>query len=746
MVRLTPAPFLASILLVTAPFGLYAQDSREAVEELLHRLEVEGGDAGDQAAFELFSTWKEDERLGWVLSERKSGSKKEARLCVLRALKYCGRQRPVDACRLVQHALDDSIAEVVQYAIATFATIEDGETYTYIQQSLGRLSQASTETSSGRQARALVQVLERLRNSQRATGVLVEVLFRHRLDQGLEQAIREALERMTAQRFVSPYQWRGWWESVKGLSLGEWRREVSTRRTEVIRRIEGTAEELFARLLAALQNDPTRLLEELEKGLTDETIPSVCKRAVNELGRIGRSGPDSKPERDRAVALLKARLQKGASTDYDEIQGMVLVALGRTGDVALLKDILEFLEHESPRMRSAAARSLGALGAPQAIAPLLKHLDEEDAELVENVIVALGEIQRNPTLEGETRVSDVLIRYCRRLLEPTNGHGPAPQAESHLARAAEALGKLPYTSPQDPAIASSVALLTDLSAYAKDTNVRFYAIAALGPLQHPGSFVVLQSRLGKETVIRVKKAILDGIGLQAINAATPDLAPQAIDLLVPYLFATGEEEALSRKSRQRLTDIARGQDLAGLEYLVGSLKKGREEKAALLAALPFLRHLPAPEVLPESTQPQLDRYYRLLVVRAEAFLASNDAKAAKADFDAVLKARAPQAPQAMTPALLPIYLGRGRVLLRVSPPDPEGAFEHAWSCLTLMAQPEADRAKADEAWGVALDALEQVKALEPKRVKAMLDRLQALAESAPEDVKKKLGNLKRGGS
>ncbi len=738
--------------LLLAPFALPAAGQPGATEELFHRLEVEGGDAGDQAAFELFKSGTHDARLRAVLTNRSGTAKKEARLCILRALKFSERSRRLAACSLVQEALDDPVPEVQSQAVATFATLDSDETYDYIAQSLARLRWALAETAGGKQARALIEVLERLRNPQRACRVLIEVLA-GRLNRDLEQRVRETLERLTSQRYASPSEWRAWWARVEGLSLTEWRREVAQERAKLLRRIEGTAEDLYARLLAARHDQPDLLLAELKRGLSDETVPAVTKRAIHELGRLARVDDPPHPAREAAVAALRDRLKQGASSDYNELRAHVLLALGRSRDPLVLPDLLGYLAHNAPRMRAAAATALGSLGDARAIEPLLRQLDHEDAELVEAVVVALGEIRQNPPVEAaedgsgapDVPVSDVLVRFASALMNLNGTAGPA--ANDHLARTAEALGKLPYPdAATDPGPGSrAVALLVSLAGYPADPNVRNSAVTALGLLRHADVFPALVRRLDQEPEAHVRKAVLDAIGRQGLD--DPSLAPQAVARLVPFLFSTAEQDAaLRRKSQQRLEELARGgAGFAGLELVVDTLLKSYEERAARQAALGFLLLLPAPDALGSLDDEARLRYHRLVWRRADCYLGSGDAVSALRDYEAAQSGLKLHTTDAIDDATLPLFLGKGRALLGLDPPRPAAAFEQLWGCLRHVSSQEAPDAEAAARIAtLALDALQGVRGREPERVAELAGRLEPLLEKAPAELRQRLAAVREG--
>ncbi|MGE0712085.1 MAG: HEAT repeat domain-containing protein [Planctomycetota bacterium] len=734
-----PRTVLALTLALVAAGGVLARrspaqsapaQSAETGDELFEDLLLEGGERGDFAAAKLFTSQLQPERLRQIMGDRENP---KARLCILRALKLVGHQRPSEAFELTQAGLGDTDAAIHDAAVRALGFIEAPYTYQAIGKELHELRYARPETGAGRRARGLVAGIERLRYPMRATGVLIAALA-ERMEPSLEQQVRLALERITAQRFSSPAQWQTWWKEIRDRQLtpSEWRHEVGMRRWEAQRQIERTAEELYGRLLGALADKPPRLLQELERGLAEERVPGICQRAIFELGRLGRLTEDTKaaPEREQAVKLLVARLTQGNGADYDPTKAEVIRALGQTGDRSLLPDLRRFLHHDAPRMRVAAVNALAELGSAEAVGPLLEQLDHEDGDLVRAALMALGRIGVDAVVAPgppPVHVSDRLVAFCRRQMQQSGG-GDA----SHIAAAARALGALCRGRPS-PAV---VDLLTQLVPN-PGTNVRFEAVSALGYLPDARAFAVLNARLPDEPEVHLKKEILGSLGRQAQSSVA--FVGSAVKTLSPYLFTTREQEAALRQvSHDSLMSLARGDDLVGLSAIVGEVLAQPDPNAKTVA----LDFLGAKDALPEPGSERVGkldaaaraRYYDLLAKRAGLRLEAEPAKALE-DYSTVLAGRGLHTVDAIDDASLPIFLGKARALLLVPERRPREAFGIAEACLKHRADAET--------WSVTLSALAELRLRSPAELPPLLERLEPKVQKAPPEVRERFAALKR---
>jgi HEAT repeat protein len=706
-----------------------AQSGSNQAEEWFEDLLLEGRDKGDVAAFELFTRQIQPTRLRTIMADK---DRPQARLCILRALKWAGRQHPRQAFDLTLIALGDPDSAVHREAARSLGFLEDPYVYDAIGRELAKLSHARPETRAGRRARGLVAGIERLRYPMRATGVLVRALS-ERMEASLEQHVRKTLERVTGQRFTSVALWAKWWKTVqdKELTPSEWRHEVVRRRWDAQKRVERTAEELYGRLLTALQNDPQGKLKELARGLHEEQIPGLCRRAVFELGRMGRMSEKSTPERERAIQLLVERLKQGKGAEFDPVKAEVIRALGQTRDPALLADLRRFLHHDAPRMRVAAVNALAELGSPDAVGALLDQIDHEDVDLARASIMALGRIGVDAVVEPgppPAHVSDRLVTSCLRWIK---ANGDDPNAPSLLAAAAWSLGALRRGKPTDRVV-DLLAMLVDY----KGTNVRFEAVSALGPLPHPHAFAVLHARLNKEPKLHVRKEILGAIGRQARGSVAH--MGSAVKTLVPFLFTTREDEAaLKQVSQDSLVNLAKGEGFVGLEAIVSEIDTSFTQPRGLAAALSFLlRFLPEPasDRVGKLKGDPRERYFGLLGRRAALRLKTEPAKALT-DFSAALSGSGLHTVTAMDDASFTMFLGKARALLAITEQRPREALLIAEACLKHRAN--------EETWGVTLDALEAVKTKAPADFAALVENLAPRLDKAPKAVKERFEGIRR---
>ncbi|MBL4848901.1 MAG: HEAT repeat domain-containing protein [Planctomycetes bacterium] len=735
---MTPARFLLAaffVLILGMGSGpLRAQPaSPQEVEEWWEDLLLEGGDESNRAAFELFYRQVEPARLLRVMG----GKNKKARVGILAALKMTGRTHPKTAFRLAEAALGDADPELHKMATRAIGLLETAYTYDEIGRELFRLRDARSESREGKVALALVDAIGRLRRPMRATGVLVGALS-HRMSPTLEQGIRQVLERLTAHTFATPAKWRLWWESVlkRDLEPSEWRVQVVKRRTEAVRQLRTVALDYYSRTLTAYQDKPQALLKELARGLSEERIPGLPTRAILELGKLGRLQPGATPEqqavRAEAVRILVVRLRKSGGAEFDPLKANLLRALGRTGDKGVLADLTRFLSHDSPKMRIAAVGGLADLRATEAIGDLLRQIHpDQDGQLILAALDALGQIGEDAVITPGPppfRVSDRLTQFCEGVLAANGDAGPA--APSHLAAAAWSLGALRRIGVPNP---KEIDLLGRLAAH-PDENVRFKAIGALGSLPGEGAFLLLESRLKAEPAVHVRKAILNAIGRQALTDAK--VTERAVAQLVPYLFEAREElSALRQAASDRLIQVAQGDlELIGLSAILTGIEQDRDPKAARQASLPFLSLLPTRERAKALSGPARERYLTLLTKRALAHLEA-DPQRALGELEEVLTGRGWLIVGKLTKESFPVFFGRARALLLADPKRPKKAFEIAEACLKYEAN--------QGTWTLTLDAVEAMPEDESKAKTALLDRLAAAIEKAPDSVKERYARIRR---
>jgi len=689
--------------------GAVGDDERAAVRELQRRILVEGGRDAEQAAAELFGMGRAryDAFLAETLGEGEPDGR-EARQAILRALSHAGVRRPQDAARLVFAALDDPLPSVAKLAADALVDLEEDRTHDVLRQELLRTLDARPDTAAGRRAKVLVAVLEGMRDKIESAGALVAMLQDEDITPALEQLVRETLMRMTACSFDGAAEWQGWYAETKeycGGSVTRWRERVAAQQDMLLERYESEAERYFLRLVTALKDEPEALFEELAAALGPDTVPAVRRRAIQWLGTLGQEG------NARAVSLLRSRLE-ASGTDYDEDVALAIQELGRLADPALFEDIVRFLGREyHPRMRVAAVRALGKLQAPEGAAELLALIEDPDTphDLLEVVVDSLGRIGHDP----EGRVSTALTALARQHLDDDGGID-GPVATGVLKVTAEALSRLPYA---DGVGTTNVATLLRRLVAADDANVRLYAVTALGRLPDPSAFGILSEQLGTETVLRVRKALLDAVGQQGVQG--PEHAGDAIRILVPFLDDPEETGALRRISRKNLEQLVlaeRDPDLSRRTLVVETLLQLRPETGMGLI-LPFLSDVPLPSALPTDAPAQVRaRALDLLGIRARGRLAT-DRPGAVTDIRTILAAgRASQ------------------------------AFELALGLIANGADGEGANGQHEAAWGVALDAVEAVGGVDAALVPGLLGSLRPHLESAPEAARRRFAAISADGS
>jgi len=667
------------------------QEDAPRFRQLREQVLTECGPLGERAAAELFSLAipEYDDFLRRTLATDDQKTR-EARLCVLRALSHAGVQRPEAAFELVSVPLVDSESKVATQAANTLVALEDqdGRLFRFLSVELRRNLAARPGSVQHKRAEALIAVIERLRNEIDGAGVLVSALESRPASQdpALTARIREALTKITFQSFDSAQAARQWYDGVRercGGSLSIWRREKAASMSQRLERYEAEAAQLFERLVRATGDDPVALTKTLRETLSESTVPGVRRAAIERLGDLAEAGEAN------AVALLRELLAGGLQDSV-----LAISALGRTHDPLLLDLIVPYLQRQRhPRLRLAAIRALGSLGAPGGIDPLLALLNdlENPAELLQAAIFSLGQIGENPS----GRVARSLVRFARGIKGQEDG-------TALLKGAAEALGKLNYTAGHT---AEVVALLETLAFTAEEANVRLYAATSLGSLPAPEVLPRLQERLPEEPLPRVQKALLASIGEQALRF--PAQAESAISSLVNNLDHS--EEKIRRKVQECLRALASPERDPELRYrskIVADLGPARRAQVLL-----YLEELPAPAELPK---PELRGTLGVLLeARAAARLAT---RRDLADLD------------------LRTLIELGQPLRAV----------RALSQSFELAFPPAEPKEHEARWLLLYEALKAAHAQDAATADEALAQLQPRLAQAPEALQAKFAELKGG--
>jgi HEAT repeat protein len=206
--------------------------------------------------------------------------------------------------------------------------------------------------------------------------------------------------------------------------------------------------------LGARHREEVRLLLAARGGF--ESRGRVGVHLCRVVGAVGRAA--DRPLLLGALGAGDAALRHAAAS--------ALAALGASRDT--VEALIYALADEDPRVRAAAAETLGALGDREAVAPLLSAGRDPDVHVAASAARALGQL-------GDARAEALLTELAR---------GPAGVV---AVCATEALGKLPATG-DTPALFSQ--------ALARgDSELAKAAVRALAVCAEPGAVTVLLGAL-----------------------------------------------------------------------------------------------------------------------------------------------------------------------------------------------------------------------------------------------------------
>ena len=222
-------------------------------------------------------------------------------------------------------------------------------------------------------------------------------------------------------------------------------------------------------------------------------------KAANQLIRF---------DADEVVPLLIEEADSG----YIRVRFEVMHLLGRFKDKRAVPTLIAALKDRSPRVAATAAWALGQIGAPDALAPLLKFVRDPTVEVRQYVLGALGPCH---SYEAEPVLSDSAFRVVRRALS-----APKPQVAGR--RLAE-LARL--WVPRRGYKKSSACR------WIPRTRVRYVAVQALGQIGR-----TLLSPSARNAVYEALLVALDADELQSIRSkAVYALAELGDVRAVPHL-------------------------------------------------------------------------------------------------------------------------------------------------------------------------------------------------------------------
>ncbi len=239
-------------------------------------------------------------------------------------------------------------------------------------------------------------------------------------------------------------------------------------------------------------------------------------KAANQLIRF---------DADEVVPLLIEEADSG----YIRVRFEVIQLLGRFKDERAVPALVAALKDKSPRVAAAAAWALGQIGAPVALAPLLKYARDPTVEVRQYVLGALGPCH---SYEAEPALSDSAFRVVRRALR-------APKPEWRIA----ALQSL-HTYGYRDAAAEVIRMSQDPS-----NKVRYVAVQALGQIDHPPA---------RDAIYEALLVALDADELQSIRSKAVHALAEVGDVrAVPHLQqlmreGTEQDQTAARQALYKL--------------------------------------------------------------------------------------------------------------------------------------------------------------------------------------------------
>lgn len=303
-------------------------------------------------------------------------------------------------------------------------------------------------------------------------------------------------------------------------------------------RVEATVRPRLLKLLAS-EGEEERDLSTVT-GREGRVLESVTASLLTKL-----RGED----RVAVVQMLEARGRVQAAQRAVRGRGTVRRAraaefLGATATPAAYDDLLHLLQSRSPELRTVAARSLGRMGVPDAVDPLLDALAGPQAlpaGVVTMALLHIGPPAEEPLRQlGLTHESPTARRIAAELLG-VNGTFAAVPALNHLA-----------TNDPDPA-------------------VRTAAVGALGRIGHPNAVDTLVACLDEHDVPPLAAAAARSLG--QVGSPQPVQALARAVRHENHQVATSAADALVRlgsDGRAALRDMARADDPAS-RYARGAL-------------------------------------------------------------------------------------------------------------------------------------------------------------------------------
>ena len=255
-----------------------------------------------------------------------------------------------------------------------------------------------------------------------------------------------------------------------------WRNEAPTRLRTAIQRPQLLEEAV----IHAFTLEREQMIQEVHPYL--EFLGDPMARHL--VGRLG-----SETDRTRRGRLVDAIRSMGATSLPALVEALAspawfmvrnaLTLLADLGDAGCIPDILPRLRHPEPRVRRTAVRALWKLGGPVAEPHLVAQMKDTDAETMQEILFALGQLRSESSLPQVTALAQdkrVLERLRIQALE-TLGHIASPNAMPVLL---ECMRRKGFFSAGEP------------------TAIRMAAARALAALGTPEARAALQRTVDAE--------------------------------------------------------------------------------------------------------------------------------------------------------------------------------------------------------------------------------------------------------
>lgn len=286
-------------------------------------------------------------------------------------------------------------------------------------------------------------------------------------------------------------------------------------------------------VVESLNNVQRRTLETQARAL----LPSLRGEDRDTLGRM----------LDRLGAVDAARRQTHSKRAV--VRAEAGEFLGESGSPEAVRDLLELLADSDPKVRWSAARGLGRLGHPSAVAPLLGSLEGAHAVPVDVVADAVFQIRdcpvpilreglQSPSVPMRAVTVELLGRFqalaaADEVIDLLH-HDPSVEVR---ARAARSLGRM-----GSPRATKALLLCVDDGPIA----MRAQAIWALGEIGAPEALPVLRATLLGSS------HHMGELAADALSAT----GPSGVELLVEIAAGEGESAATAMRVLAARKDLA----------------------------------------------------------------------------------------------------------------------------------------------------------------------------------------------